>query len=330
MVLSIDSVPLLDLGGRRQNPQHNLDQPEGDQYALQLPGLRYLVKDHNNLKLFDSQNQHVVTIGLGQLQQLNGVCVTDADTVLALEENRVSVFTINGKFVRSSPVLTGLIEPSGCFHDGTLLLLTDRRPDSTAIALFAANARRIRRDGKDVRMLGAVQAGTSSPTIFMRANNVVFRDLLVSGDGRKAEIRVFRINGRLRRVIRWNESTTLVSPDVLRMFIANTVAVAEWDALLDRTFTTTHPNALPVYHELRVDEVGRIWMLDYPEVLIEPQPPVLWTVFDSTGAPFGRVKQPYVAEAIEVPSIVWIGKDNVLLRWTDHEQIVHLTYHKLR
>ena len=129
VVLSIDSIPLVELGGRRQDPQHNLHQPEGDQYALQLSGPRYLVKDHNELRLFDSQIRHVVTIGgsgegRGTLQQLTGFCVTDADTILALEPNRISVFTIGGKFVRSTPPLRGVVEPSGCFRDGTLLLRT--------------------------------------------------------------------------------------------------------------------------------------------------------------------------------------------------------------
>jgi hypothetical protein len=335
LVLTIDSIPLLDLGGRRDDTLHNLGQPEDDQYALQLAGPRYLVKDHNSLKLFDSKNQHVVTIGAagtgrGEFQELTGVCVTDGDTVLALETNRVSVFTIDGRFVRSSPPLSGVLEPRGCFRDGSLLLITQQRRDSTAIAHFAANARRIRSDGSDVRILGAVQAGTSSPTIFMRANNVAFRDLLVSGDGRKAEIRIFRINGRLRRVIRWNESTTPVSPEVLRQFATNTVDAGELEAHLERTFMTAHPNELPVYHELRVDEVGRIWMLDYPEILTDPQPPVAWTVFDSTGAPMGRVEQPYVAQATGQPAIVWIGNDQVLLRWIDEEGYVHLTYHRLR
>jgi hypothetical protein len=335
VVMRIDSAPLLDLGGQRQDPENNLHQPSGDQYALQLNGPRYLVKDHNEIRLFDSQNRHVVTMGSagsgpGALEQLSGVCVTDADTVIAIEPNRVSEFTIGGKFVRAFALPTGIIEPSGCFRDGTLLLLTDRRVDSTAISLFAVNARRIRRDGRQVRLLGAVEAGTSSPAIFMRANTIVFRDLLVSGDGRKAEIRIFRISGRLRRVIRWNETTTPVSPDVLREFVMNTVASDEVEATLERTFTTVHPNRLPVYHELRVDEAGRIWMLDYPEVLSMPQPPVLWTLFDSTGAPFGRVERPYVAAAVDSPAIVWIGKDRVLLRWTDQERYVHLTYHELK
>jgi hypothetical protein len=335
VVMTIDSIPLLDLGGRRQDPEHNLQQPELDQHARQLSGPRYLVKDHNRLKLFDAGNRHIVTIGAtgsgrGSLQHLMGFCVTDADTVLALEKNRVSVFTIAGKFVRSSPALAGVIEPSGCFSDGTLLLLTERRQDSTGMALFAENARRIRRDGSRVRTLGAVQSGTSSPAIFMRSNNVVFRDLLVTGDGRAAEIRIFRINGRLRRVIRWSESARLVTPDLLRAFVSNTVAADEVESRLSRTFNTPNPSRFPVYHELRVDEVGRIWMLDYPEVLVEPQPPVLWTVFDSTGAPLGRVAQPYVGDAVSQPAIAWIGSDQVLLRWTDQDKQVHLTYHQLK
>jgi hypothetical protein len=335
VILSIDSVPLLDLGGQRQDPEHDLRPPGHNRYALQLSGPRYLVMNHNRIELFDSGYRHVVTMGAAdtgrvRLEQLAGFCVTDADTVLALERNRVSVFSITGKFVRSSPFLAGVIEPSGCFSDGTLLLLSDRRQDSTAMALFAENASRIRRDGSLVRLLGAVQSGTSSPAIFMRTNNIVFRDLLVTGDGRKAEIRIWRISGRLRRVIRWDEPATLVTPDLLRAFVTNTVSADELEERLERTFTTVHPSVFPVYHQLRVDEVGRIWMLDYPEVLVEPRPPVMWTVFDSTGAPLGRVAQPHVAGAVDAPTIVWIGGDRVLLRWTDPDQHVHLTYHQLR
>ncbi len=335
IVFRFASAPLLDLGGQKTSPAEELDTGPYDQTGIRLSDGRIVVRDFLNLKLFDARGRYLSTIGRvgdgpGEFRRVTGLCVLSGDTIVAIERNRVSVFTGRGSHVRTFGSDAAL-EPSGCFRDASLLSLSGKRADAAAPAYQVATGSRIALDGRQLNEIAALDRGSSSPPVQLIASAWVRGDLVYAGDGRTSEIKVFRSTGGLSRIIRWNDPGIALTREAFTIIMGKVYSELSADALqaqITRLMLRPQPAALPRYQSIIVDDAGRIWVVDYPDLTGRTSAPTAWTVFDSIGRPIGRVAQPLV-NGTTGAGLVWIGRDEVLLRWRDTNGFAHLTFHAL-
>ena len=157
------------------------------------------------------------------------------------------------------------------------------------------------------------------------------KPLVKIGDGDLPEIRVYAMNGKLVRIVRWEQSRIPVTDELLKEQVMGHVGQGApqsvIDRLLTRARTVPQPAMVPAYFRIQVDAAGRIWVEDHP---IESPPPRPWTVFDSTGRALGRVLPPKISGVrfSEIPSV---GRDEAVVAWRDEENgFAHLTFHALK
>ena len=139
-------------------------------------------------------------------------------------------------------------------------------------------------------------------------------DEVVVADGLRFEVRVFALNGDLRRIIRVADPATPI-PDSL------------WDAR-SRQLPGRAPAAAaavaarvyPAIGEVLADSGGRIWVQDYRQR-------ERWTVFEGTGTLLGSVVMPALDG--DQSRVVWLGKDEVALRHADPDGAPVITFHRL-
>jgi hypothetical protein len=341
----ISPTPRLDLGGAKKSPDQELDPRAPFLDAARLSDGRYVVSDMSAVKVFDAKGRYVSTIGRsgdgpGEFRQLRAVCVAPGDTIIAIGYGapRVSVFDREGHFIRTFNVKDGRVEGSGCFEDGSLLIHSPSRPNP-ASALPPEGAKTLdlintaRRIGSDGRVLGVVgDVPSERPSLYIEqvANTVPHGRLLYVGDGDLPEIRVYAMDGKLARIIRWEQSRIPVTDELLREQVMGHAARGTPQSAIDQRLTRVRampqPAAVPAYYRIQVDAAGRIWVEDHPIESAAPRP---WTVFDSTGRALGHVLPPKIpgARFSEIPSV---GLDEAVVAWRDEENgFAHLTFHAL-
>jgi hypothetical protein len=145
---------------------------------------------------------------------------------------------------------------------------------------------------------------------------------------------MYRADGTLLKIVRWNDSGAPVDATFLRELIAQTMPDAteeQIERMVASELTTAQPATLPFYQQIKVDGAGRLWVFDYPNLLSMGDWQPVWTVFSPEGQPIGRVRIPALSRARRTPILASITDDEVLLRWIDNDLgFKHLTVHTLR
>jgi hypothetical protein len=335
----------LDLGGAKDSPDEELDPGAPFLNATRLSDGRFVVSDMSAVKVFDANGRYVSTIGRsgdgpGEFRQLRAVCVAPGDTIIALGNGapRVSAFDRDGNHVRTFNVKDEYVEGSGCFEDGSLLIHSPARPNPQS-ALPPASGEEIdlintvTRIGSDGHVLGVVgdfPSGTFNLFIEQVMNTVPHGRLLYVGDGDLPEIRVYTMDGKLLRIIRWEQARIPVTDEVLKEQVVRSAGTGAPQSVIDRRLTRARtmpqPATVPAYFRIQVDAAGRIWVEDHP---IESAPPRPWTVFDSAGRGLGRVVAPKISGA-RSSEIASVSRNEAVVTWRDEENgFAHVTFHAL-
>lgn len=336
--LRISPVPMLDLGGDRGDPDAEIDPRAPLVTAARLSDGRYVVVDFDRLKLFDAEGRFLMNVGgpgegPGEFKQVGGVCVAPGDTLVAssLFQVRVSVFEGQGRHVRTfTKQGRRYVVRDACFSDGSFLVGTPLPIDLEHDVVHYAELRRMNAHGEDLGVVDTLEAGFTNINFETTASFVVHDDALVAGDGTAPEYHVYDATGSLRRIVRWRAKVVVPTAEMLEdqvnKHLPRNASPAQRDYALAWSRKVPLPPRLPVYLHLRVDGAGRVWVQDPPS---SEGYPMLWTVFDVSGAALGRVALPEIPGAIR-EDIRALGRNTVTLWWKDEALgFAHLTYHSM-
>jgi hypothetical protein len=306
------------------------------------------------LRFYDPTGTYLYTAGRegggpGEFQNLAWIKPYLGDSLLTYDFNqvRMSLWDQDGNFGRSYKISpqgdVGFILGVGVFADGTLLAkaplmfrggITEGavRDDEEyhtysmegelidTVGMFAGPHQFIKagRDGNMV-MVEAITPpfGRSS---FMEP----FGDKLYFGSGDSYEIERRSKDGTLEQLIRRDTPTRPVTADDVERFIESEIADIE-DANDRRDRRQLYeemavPETMPAYEDLKVDDVGNLWVADYEP---DPDADLLWTVFDPDGRMLGQVVLP---SRLDVKQI---GDDFVLAVWRDEFEVEHVRLYEL-
>ena len=139
------------------------------------------------------------------------------------------------------------------------------------------------------------------------------RHLAAIGDNRTYEIRAYRSDGWLARIVRRHHETRIpTQAEQDEAFRDRFAGLAEEDREPRMSAAADVPlvDSFPAYSRLRGDALGHLWVADFklPDAEYEG---TLWTVFDPNGLALGFVETPNGFRVFE------IGADYILGSTTD-------------
>ena len=143
------------------------------------------------------------------------------------------------------------------------------------------------------------------------------------GDAARYEVRAYRPDGNLTRIIRSTTGRRAVTPaDVNRAKAAELAAAGprSAEAIERRWQAVPVPQQHPAFKMMVVDAAGRLWLGASKVVATDS---VATTIFDSVGRIVGNVTLPPHFTPTEV------GADFVLGVWTDANDVEHLRLYRL-
>ncbi|UCD24507.1 MAG: hypothetical protein JSW51_00895 [Gemmatimonadota bacterium] len=248
--------------------------------------------------------------------------------VMDYQQMRVSLFDTAGEFLHSfNLTLTeeGILPiPADLFSNGMLLIEHDLRErdresglyrDSVLLLTYSLNGDVSDTIGRfpddETYFLIEQDRITSLPRPFgLESQSDVAGDRLYFGASDSYEIRVFRSNGSLERIIR-----RPVPNPVLEQALADEYheRLAERQSRMSPSFRQLSrqaelPDTKPAYSRILVDPGNNLWVAEYPSHDAEQS---LWNVFDPEGRWLGTVETPYGGY------IYQIGEDFLLGVWVD-------------
>lgn len=269
------------------------------------------------------------------------IAALPGDTIVAHDGvgGKILVLAPDGEFLRSSRLREAgglrtveLATGVGWLDDGTVLVTTSRRADSTvtaeamegmlrpwlvlrrfgpdggeqdAIGTFPGNQRYTRvRNNLDRSGTGTIRIG-SSPVPFAHRFLAASRGSRVAvGITDRSEIMLFGTEGRLQRLVRGSvaqRAVTEADRDAWVVAHGGTPPVVPF------------PEMMPAFETLMVDDQRRLWVEIY-----RPAPasgPSRWIVHDDEGRRLGEVTMPDGFRPLE------IGRDYVLGVWKDEWEV---------
>lgn len=304
----------------------------------------------SEVRYYGPDGEHIRTTGRqgggpGEFQRISGLIRMGGDSLAVLDggSRRVSILDPSGEFVADQ----GIGNPDtpisllGRATDGTWvgssssivggvnglqnglarrdLVLVRLEPGSAEIVdtvgSFAGSESYMQIDqaGGQIR---SIQIMTSLP--FRKTTTTVVRgDEVFVGTQDAPEVRVYGVDGELRRIVRTGAPSPPVTEEMREAWTDRRVATMPPERQADaRAASMALPagETVPPYGALAVDRIGRLWVQDYAGLVDAPA----WTVYDTGGAQVGRVVLPAGFRPFD------IGEDWVLGRETDELEVEHV------
>jgi hypothetical protein len=345
----LSATPLVSIGVVEGDPHYQFGRV---MRAIRLSDRRIVVADGgaNELRFYSPDGRYLSTSGRegggpGEFQQLDWIERLPGDSVVAfdLQNRRVSVFDSTGRFARSSTITQAVggifVYPFGRFADGSLAMRTGFS--------FVAGETKLGVASQPMVVLHLDVDAAHADTIgefpgaqwFVYANEhstgarglpfgrhpvtAVSGNSLYYGSSDRYEIGVYSRDGTLRRSIRRARENLPVTDDDIEALKQHQLQALDDGsssnaarARIEREYAETpHPEHMPAYDRLIVDDRGNLWVEDYRRPA-DTQP--VWTVFDSTGQMLGSVPMPERFRPFE------IGADYVLGSWRDELDVQYV------
>lgn len=287
---TVESLPAVDIGRDQEDTTQLLSivgavQPLGDG--------RIVVQDNGTFRLviFDSTGRRLGTIGRqgrgpGEFEGMWGTYRCRGDTLIVDQGRAIGVFAFDGAFVGRYP-LTGPAGSTargieGVSHDCASVLLEDREASEPQAGVFAESAvlwwwkrHEARWDtvhrfpGPELSRITVLGRAVGAGLPFGRRPVwTAFDDRVYFGAGDRPEVQVFGPTGRLERVIRWHAELALVTGDDRSAYEDRRRRYLERhpeEAIVYRPLADYPvPRHKPLFVRALVDELGRLWVLQYP------------------------------------------------------------------
>ena len=295
----------------------------------------------NELRVFDETGVHLESWGgrgegPGEFRSLWRVEPWPGDSIIAWYAPRlgVSIFDTQGNYGRSFTLAhNGAVTPMQSFRpeyatrSGSILAIHMPEDADTIVAQLRGAEGELRSSfgthpGLEPYVLRDGERSMLYWTIFGREPVwATWGDLVVVGHTGTYELRAFRLDGSLARIVRRaNVPRATTEDDVVEAYIERQVSYSTLTpAAESRRRYESVPVAehLPAFESVRSDAVSHIWVAEY-EFSEEERPPRLWTVFNPEGQVLGYV---------ETPEGLWvheIGEDYVLGTTFDELDVEHV------
>jgi len=343
----VGDAPLIDIGEVEWDAAYQLFQVGG---VVRLEDGRIVVANGgtNELRFYDADGRYLQSAGRGgggpgEFEGLGQIAVV-GDSVVAYDWslNRISVFDLAGRFVRSALVTwSSQAHPAaaGAFGDGRWLFTTsftfapsristavrDTAPfvvlDAEgalldSIGMFPSVEYFVMGDERQAR-------AASLPFGKMTRYAVIGRHAYI-GPTDRYEILRYTADAELDLIVRKERRRLPVTPqdvDDIKQEELEDAADGSWRQTLERMFLDMPiPSTMPAFDRLQVDAAGNLWVLEYRRPA-DKQP--TWTVFADDGHVLGTVDTPPGLEIFE------IGNDYVLGVWRDEMEVEHVRMYAL-
>ena len=311
----------------------------------------------NELRYYDAEGVYLHTVGRegegpGEFRQIVVMQLYEGDSIMAYDgaQRRASLFDAEGNFDRvvvMNPdagrmffMFRAVRLPDGSFlgEAPTFTLPGEGAaaiPERDSVVLIHASA-----EGSVIDTLGTYPnmkrdiktrefRGRSFPIPITQPFTpmtvvAVYHDKVYVGTSDTYEIKEYALDGTLMRMIRKDHTPVTVTEEMQQSFRErlerNLSGSPQAAPLLELYDDITYPETAPAFNQIRVDEVGYLWVQQYPE---GDDDPLVWSVFDPEGALLGTVNMP--------PRFVvsQIGSDYVLGMWTDDVDVQYLRMYEL-
>jgi hypothetical protein len=327
----VASRPYLHLGGLTDGSDSELDSRHPWLGAVELSNGTIVVNEFTRLKFFSRAGDLLRTAGRrgsgpGEFTQTREVCVLRGDTLLVIDysDGRLSLWDDQGRHVRTL-MRPGFIPLNACSADGTVIV---RDPnlissvDRFGTPLF--EYLHLNLDGRIVRRLGALPAEMYIGPILREPVILPHGHDLYVADARAFELRVYRLGGRLVRIVRVLEPAPAISEgewhSLVDGMLPPRLAGDQRESFRSRLLGQGRPAAFPAFRRVQLDPAHRIWVQDYRR-------PTRWTVFDSAGALRGQVK--LASLGLTGPELVLVSADHIVVRSRDADGAVHLSWYSI-
>ena len=337
-------------------PTVSIGQLEGEEpYLLhwagsfaRLPDGRIMVANRGSseVRVFDASGSHLVSWGgqgegPGEFMSLSHVAQWPGDSVVAWYSPGlgISVFDSRGNYGRSFGLQSGEEAPGRrprpivARTDGTILSIKDPEDADTAVVeIWDA-------DGALSASLGT---HPSTPVIVTtnergykelkpiaygrRLVRGLWGDLIVVSPTDRYEIRAFRADGTLARIVRRDHDLRAPTQADLEPYIEEQVGMVSSSPELPEGFAdemrkslaeTPLAKTFPAFSTILSDAAGNLWVREY-DFPREERPAPLWTVFDPEGRVLGFVETP---KGLRVGQI---GEDYILGHYRDELDIEYV------
>jgi hypothetical protein len=320
--------PILDIGGTSES-----DVISYIQRVIRLPNGNLVLTnvEPREWRVYDSTGRLLVRTGRvgqgpGEFETIDLVGVYGSDSLLFLDRDggRFSVFTTDGRFVRTMPLpsFPGYSYDMLFFGDGSLALVrqVEERMNVTGPSRRKVGLYRASLDGKHIDSIGVFASTEMFTRIldngredmqipFGKQAAYAFRDSLAYvGSADAFEIMIYGQTGTLHRIIRWKGMPRPVTAAMLAEYERRTAETYPPRFVEDfrRNFKAApKPSTLPTYDVLVADEGGNLWVREYA-ILGEP---TSWLVFNPDGRWLGKVSGPPGMEMTQIGGDFAIGVD---------------------
>ena len=286
----------------------------------------------SDLRVFDASGTHLATWGgqgegPGEFWSLGAVFPWPGDSIIAWYSQGfgLSVFDSRGSFGRSFSLESGegvswlLPRPVWVRENGTILAMIEPESSDTAVieirdghgALSASLG--AHPSGEPVRITWSGRPALTWVLYGRKLVTGLWRDLVVVSPTTRYEIRAFREDGALARIVRRDHLPRTPTQADFDFHVERELSQASQDLLQYRSEqlrSTPLATTFPAFSSTRGDAAGNLWVRDY-DLPREKRPAPLWTVFDPEGRVLGFVETP------EGLMIYEIGEDYLLGRTTD-------------
>jgi hypothetical protein len=337
-------------------PEQQLFQVRG---LLRLPDGRIVVANNGTkeIRFYDSTGRFQFATGRdgegpGEFRSLGNLYLT-GDSIVAPDSrlNRISILSLDGTFARSFLLprlesrgerFTPITQLTGIFGDGSMFL--------RAIRIFRSNELGSGLNRDSAEFYYADRAGVAATTLgtfpgndmFVKVDgrNVLARSLpfgrsqsiAVAGDrfyfgsGDAFKVEVYRPDGALERIIRFDRAPRAVTSADIEA--AKNAEIAGSDNPEERASIESLyaempiPSTMPAFSGLRVDQDGNLWVGSYRAPGEEER--ITWTVFDESGRLLSELRTPVGFTPFQ------IGSDWALGRRMDELEIERIELYRLR
>ena len=344
---SIESVPLLDIGGEGVPETHAVFRVAdvaqlGDGRVVVVNGgasdIRYYAQDGAHLATSGKQGE-----GPGEFQRPASLLVLPDDSLIVVDQRaaRATVLDSAGAYVRDfRPEAGGQpVVPVGRLADGTLIatrtnVLRDGSPPTTGLISPEVLVFSLLSDGTIDTLAAApgaeryLEVGTQSINISTLAfgrepSYAVTGDLVVMATQTAPSILFVSRDGDAKRILRTGRAMVPVTDAEKSALVEATADPNDpaGKAAFAERLTKQSAEFVPPYDHVVAADDGSLWVADYARH--KPAERGLWTVYDAEGRFAARIRLP----ASFVPH--QIGEDYVLGVETDELDVEHVRKYRL-